>query len=390
MKIAVVCALNFDKNPGMVSVDRAALSFFAGRGLDIDWLIAGDRGGHDPGVDDMPRFGSVFEEAGYPEKYDRVVFWGDFLQSRVHHGSLIPTVLKGGYAADPEQAKAFLRRILLFENAPSEVLEKVAIFGSTIHADGVEMLVDEPFRRALSRLLAGARCVRMREPLSSYRAAMLSGRDGTAGMDAAFLSIHGKSWNAAGEHNRREGPIRIAVVGGRSDRQNGRKLKFAALSVLRSFERQGLKACLEVLPWLSSGLGRWGWFKVETRSQTRSPDYCLDRLQACDALVTDVYHSAINAWVLGIPVILLGKGVEFDRTAIRSKKKEFLALSIFAGENYVFFENISYLKFRELGDRLRLILTNEAKNRQLFEQRARDVAWFLEKLEAEIGLPSRI
>lgn len=389
MTVAVVCALNFDRNPGMVTVDRAAKAFFAGRGLDVDWLIAGHRDAHNPGVDDLLGFRSVFDEPGYPEKYDSIVFWGDFLQSRVHHESLISAVIKDGRASDTDAARRFLREYLLLEKAPDEMLQKVAIVGSTIHADGVETLIDNPFRGALSRLLAGARCVRMREPVSTYRAAVLSGRDGTVGMDAAFLNIQANAWNTYAERNRREGPVRIAVAGGRSDRKHGRKLKFAALSALRAFERRHMEVTLEVLPWLSTGLGRWGWFPVETPPPVRDPDYCLDRLRACDAIVTDVYHAAVNAWVMGIPVVLLGKGAESDATAIKSKKKELLALSLFAGDNYVFFEDISYFRFWELGEQLHRILTSEEKNAMIFEQRARDVAWFLGKLEAEIQLPAR-
>jgi hypothetical protein len=389
MKIAVVCAHNIDKNPGMVSVDRAAMNFFDGRDLEIDWLIAGDSERHNPGVDNMPAFKSVFDVIGYPETYDRIVFWGDFLQSRTHHVSLIKQVLKCGHATDADQAMAFLRKKLLFEDGNPDTFAKVVIFGSTIHADSVEMLVDEPFRRALTRLFAEARSVRMREPVSSYRASMLSGRDGTVGMDAAFLNIEGHSWNVTAAHNRCNGPIRIAVVGGRSGRQDGRKLKFSALATLRAFERLGFDATLEVLPWLSSSLGRWGWFNVEKSSKARSPDYCLDRLNDCDALITDVYHAAVNGWVSGIPVVMLGKGAELDRTAIKSKKKELLSLSLFAGENYVFYEAISYIRFKELGDRLRGILTNEKSNRAIFEQRTLDVARLLGKLEREADLPSK-
>lgn len=389
LRIAVVCALNIDKNPGMVTVDRAAHEFFAGRGLDVDWLVAGKASSHKPGVDDMIGFRSIFEEPNFPEKYDRIVFWGDFLQSRVHHESLIPWILEARYARSPDEAKRLLRRKLLLENANDELLERVAIIGSTILADGVETILDEAFRIALSRLLAGARCVRLREPVSAYRAAMLSGRDGTVGMDAAFLSMKDRVWNEAASQNRCVGPMRIAVVGGRSDRRHGRKLKFAALAALRAFERRRVDAVLEVLPWLSHGLGKWGWFKVETPSTVRSVDYCLERLGNCDALITDVYHAAVNAWVLGIPVVLLGKGAEFDTTAIKSKKKELLALSLFAGENYLFFETIGYFEFRALGERLRKILTNEARNATIFKQRSKEVTKLLATLEDEIGLPKR-
>jgi len=385
LKIALVCALNFDKNPGMVSVDRAAINFFSGRDVQIDWFFVGGTGQNNPGADDLFDFTSIFEAEGYPKKYDRIIFWGDFLQSYVHHESLIPMVLNEGYASNTHQARKLLRSLLLFENASQEILSKVVICGSSIHADGVGMLMDENFKVALVRLLAGARSVRMREPLSAYRATILSGRDETVGLDMAFLSILNNSWNVEAEMRRRNGPVRIAVVGGRS--RHGRKLKFSALATMGAFKKAGIKAVLEILPWLSNGLGRWGWFSVETPSLIRSPDYCFERLNACDALITDVYHAAINAWIIGIPVILLGSGAELDSTAIMSKKKELLSLSLFAGENYLFLENISYFQYSKIGQLLYKKITSEEENKAIFDQRKRDVTWFWRRLEAEIGLP---
>lgn len=387
MKVAVICALNIDKNPGMVTVDRAAKQFFTGRRLELDWLVAGSADRHNPGVEDMGGFRPLFEESGYPEKYDRIIFWGDFLQSQVHHRALIPSLLSSGYAADPDEALLVLRRFLLLEGATSELLQRVAIIGSTIHADNADALIDDSFRKSLARLLSHACCVRMREPVSAYRASILSGRDGTVGMDAAFLAMRGRAWNLEAQHNRNIGPLRIAVVGGRSDVNLGRKLKFAALATQQSFRRRGVTAVLEVLPWLSESLGRWGFFNVENPSNNRHPDYCLERLANCDALVTDVYHAAVNAWVLGIPVVLLGRGAEVDTSAIKSKKKELLALSLFASENYVFFETIRYFRFCALGDKLWAILNDDLRNSRIFEIRKMQVIQLTQQLEAELNLP---
>jgi hypothetical protein len=95
------------------------------------------------------------------------------------------------------------------------------------------------------------------------------------------------------------------------------------------------------------------WFRARARTalQARalgfaaarsnaSPANTLAELRRCDAIVTDTYHLAVNAWRLGIPAVCIGVGAERSDSTLNSKKKEIFYAMHGANDFYVFREDL--------------------------------------------------
>ncbi|WP_435736842.1 hypothetical protein V5D56_19065 [Cellulosimicrobium sp. PMB13] len=253
---------------------------------------------------------------------DAVVYWGDFLHMAFYLEANVDTLSRRMGITSRAQAREIADRTLLLAGQSDDVLARVMSFGTTLSFNTADDYRSD-YGDALRSFAGRAHRVWFRDTYSAWIAQLAGANAGASakGVDAAFLLPPGPSVPSSG---------RLGVFFGRS-----------ALSpeTLARLGRQ-LATSLDLrprwIPWghepafwpvadrrrfrlawpgleleeLSVGLGtrlrhaRAVVARTPAEHTARLPfDGLVARVAACDVVVTDTYHLAVNAWRLGIPAV---------------------------------------------------------------------------------------
>lgn len=358
MKIAVVCAFNPDYNTGMSSVDLAAVEFFSGlHDTKVRYLVLAD-------VDHirakppelLEKYRPMHEEPDFPEGFDKIVFWGDFLHSLVYwKRDAIPRLVQQKIVKSTEEGMDMLHAFFMLEGQPDEIIRKVILFGGTILPDTGNSLENTRFRRNFERLLENAQCVMMRDPVSFERCHQVSTQNTYPGCDASLLF----SWKERDKSPRLHGKSRLNLFIGRSGLIS--RLKFAILST--AF-RVSFGYPTQWLQWLPGKRADRVFYSITSRQMCDGLDYhgVMNSLEDCDFVISDVYHMCLHSWMAGIPAICIGHGSKHEENPILSKKKEFFYYANYAQKKYFYWSEFSPLRFRKTLRRLQFELNDHAGN----------------------------
>lgn len=315
MKIAVVCAHPTLLNPGMLSVDAAFDAVIAGLGsspevtrFSAEAAIPAEGAGHT-----YAHLTSVEQL----EPFDRIVFWGDFLQWigwATHDFLSREQVRRKGATATEIMDRWF--SLFLLENAPG-LRRRAIVFGSTLYPLNGTQIARPRYREALTALLKEARLVLMRDAMSANFVNQLSGRDGDLlGCDCALL-MDSQAFAPAPDGTKE--PY-LAYGFGRSDGQ----LALAAFA-----ENVARQAKVKSV--------RLNWFN---RTGQRGLETKIGLIKGARYVLTDIYHLSITALREGRPTVCLGRGASYGETSLSDKKKEIFFAQHFLGQNYIFVESL--------------------------------------------------
>jgi hypothetical protein len=333
--IALICAHLPGRNTGMATVDLAGWQLLHREFPDATInAYALERGGRPVySAEELPiPYRPLPEHAAEAFAADVIIFWGDFQHAPGHwRYDVFPRLVRDGLARTEDEARDLVYRMHMLEGATEATRRRSIIFGGTIITNTIAENSDTRYAAALHRLVTEARGIYFRDPISAAHVARLRPGAATLGTDCALLLEDG------GE---RGGPSlssgRIGVHFGRS------RLVIGLLAFARLIARQaGLKP--DWLPWFRArprtALQAKALGFTAARSNA-SPDDTLAELRRCDAIVTDTYHLAVNAWRLGIPAVCIGFGAERSDSTLNSKKKEIFYAMHGANDFYVFRENL--------------------------------------------------
>lgn len=373
MRIAIISASTVDNfNTGMISVDLAAASLQSElKGTKFDWFMFPSPPGRKNNVNSFwEKHGETFGRYELPKdlnllkKYDRIIYWGDFLNSR--------TFMRSGGAAQlrhlgmpEEEQRDTLLKCLLLRDQPDSVIARTILFGGSILPDRQSDYTDSSYPELFDRLVSRCAGIWMRDPVSAARVSMRR-RPGESclGTDAALTAPLPTSLPSSFEH-----PPKIGVFVGYRSR----------IPIHLEVLLERLKERLDVAPyWIR-------WFRKpapqdETLRQTisrtiRTPNerknaipairehLCrkkiktaissmpgnqisgnewryedtMDSLAQCQVVLSDTYHLCVNAWRLGIPAICLGDRLPSSASrasTIGDDKKLILYLTYQASDLY--------------------------------------------------------
>lgn len=309
-RLSVVFALPVGSNPGMLSVEQGFEAFRRRHALDCEIAAYSFETGSE-GAD------RASLEANWDEALaaDCILYWGDFQQSRRF---LLTDLLARKHRRVREDLLERSYRHLLLQGAEDAVLERTILFGGSLLSDDVSDACDPSYAAAATRLFSRAREVWMRDPVSVSLASALAGhaRPIRLGVDGALLREPVGAPPAA--RAARSGKPVCGWAIARSA-QPGR----SGLLAERLAERLGAE--LRALRWL------------------RDPAPLHEKLAAvaaCDVVVTDIYHLAVNSWREGVPAICIGAGAETRAGTLSDKKKELFYAACGARPFYVFLERL--------------------------------------------------
>jgi len=102
-------------------------------------------------------------------------------------------------------------------------------------------------------------------------------------------------------------------------------------------------------------------------ARTRPVAEIVDDLTECEICITDVYHVCVNAWSAGIPAVCFGYGAKYDSDTVGSKKKEVMYLNMFAHRWYLFWENLSLTRLRQVSNLIVDLREQRERARQVFQ-----------------------
>ncbi len=356
MNIALICAFNPNQNSGMYTVDRAAEEFFSDRSdINISYYSLGDVSLFDDGAKNSDiEYQSLIEQYDNIIAADLILFWGDFLHSYSYWQSdLVPRMMAHKLASSHEQAQDILCKHLLFEDSDQSILKKVVIYGSTLIPDTAKDFCDERYFKGIERLFSQCRGIYFREAFSAARFSYLRPFEVIYGTDCALLNSHKYPPHQCASNT-------IGIYFGRSGRWERIKFFFIA--------RKIAKLAGKKLKWIS-------WFPIKPRDRIDAKWLTgetnivfnggmdtVNELKNFEFVITDVYHTAVNAWARSIPTILFGSSAGSDTDTVGSKKKETLYFQYLNQRNYVYWESITPRNYRKLARKLVANITDQAHN----------------------------
>jgi hypothetical protein len=336
-KVHVLCAPPGGRNTGMTTVDLAFDAVSRSLGLDgvVYWRLWDQSEWRTPvGGSCLLDDGSFADEGsglvyrnlrGRLEEFldaDAVVYWGDFMHMAIYRQVNVDILSTTMGVCSATEAREVVDRALLLAGQPDGVMSRVMSFGTTLSFNTSDDYRSD-YGDALRSFVGRAHRVWFRDTYSAWIAQLAGANAGASakGVDAAFLLPPGPGVPSAG---------RLGVFFGRS-----------ALSpeMLAGLGRR-LATSLDLRPrWIPWGHEpafwpmadrrrfRLAWPGLEreefsVRLGTRlqhgravvagAPaghtaalpfEELITRLAACDVVVTDTYHLALNAWRLGIPAV---------------------------------------------------------------------------------------
>jgi len=341
MNVSIICAFNPNRNTGMYTVDKAALDFFENfPDANLSFYTIGDLSQFDSGEEDATiNYLSLLDNYELFISSDLIVYWGDFLHSYTYWiNDLDPRMQSHKISYSVDDSLEYLYKAILLEEADISVLNKVVIYGSTMLPDDSTVLSNDRYFSGLKRLISNSRGVFFRDALSSSKYSFLGSDQSMYGTDCAIINCNSYPINTDINN-------KIGVYFGRSD--SAERLKFLAFvfAVTKKLDKKA--------EWVQ-------WFPQRSRDRLFSyilsgivskdqqqPSDIIEKLYSYDIVITDVYHIAVNSWARGIPAILIGYGAKHDKGTLGSKKKETLYAQFFLQKFYVYWEDLSVLKFQK-------------------------------------------
>lgn len=305
-RIGVVCAFN-QRNAGMVSVDLAAAAYFGARPCAFELFMAaptalGDTlGGHPLGV-----LGDPAQLEGFTD----IVYWGDFLHNPVYgRWDFGGQMVRAGLAATRAEGLPIWRRLFLLSDEAAPGPRMLSVGGNFQHDFGS---VGRNADADLARLLDRAALILPRDPVSLENLRSHAPPEAQSklrpGLDAAFLLPRGD------------------VASDPASRQ-----------FLHVFGRSGVKAAhaLVAAAAAASGcepasLGRW--LRLPPDKGVATFERMRAQIAAARFVLTDIYHLAVNAMNLGVPVILLARPAAAQKGTLGDFKKHTLMAMLDLGD----------------------------------------------------------
>lgn len=335
-RIAVVAASNTGYvNPGMLTVDLAAAGVIgrAAPNCQISWYTLNPPEQFDSirsYVDPLALpfvWRPLVEHFDDVCRHDAIVLWGDFLQARHYFlQDAVERLVRADPSRSTEQALSLLYRCLLFSEAPTDVLRRIVIFGSTILFNRQSDYTQDRYGEYVFRLFRHCAGVWEREPVSAAKIQHMRGDYGASylGTDSAFL-LRDEDLSCLSTTTWIENPPlgdRIGVfLGVRTRPPRG-----LAGFLRRLAGRLGLQ--LEWLPWfpvhewLRTAIPWYVWLnpviawyllrsrrtidRLMIRGTRYSAGDLLAAIRSYRFIVTDTYHLCVNAWRVGTPALCLG------------------------------------------------------------------------------------
>lgn len=332
MKVAAICAPSKSHNTGMLSVDLAAMSLFPRTSPHTLKLFNVEEEHTVPSLSGPVLHYEKLSRQSDLNEFDRVIYWGDFLQSRAYHRR---NVHKRGEARGHSiefSEDSIVYPLLLLENAPKEILEKTIFFGNSVYINRLTDEADERYLSAISRVYAESRLVMLRDPISAFYAMRYSGgmrHDSTSGIDPSFLlsPFDDVRWQQSTPLVER---TRLGYSFGRGPAKDADSLAKMNAFVRAVADNVG-----------ATDIVNLSWLKSRKEDPVQGLLKKLSTINSCRAVVTDTYHCAINALREGIPAICIGDGAESPTSTLSDKKKEILYLMFNIKDLYVFVERLT-------------------------------------------------
>lgn len=291
-RIAVVCAAN-GMNAGMFSVDLAAQAYLSSLPCRFEMFMAAPtRIDHDFGAGPMRLLSSPEQLA----PFDVVLYWGDFLTNPIYARNDFTTMMiDRGICPDRAAAMAHWRRLML----PGDGVrpgQRIAAIGGNFQHDFPTL--DLRLMADMEALATRFDLILPRDDFSLRNLARFFDFDRLGrvrpGLDPAFLLP----------------PLRRRPVRGFS---------FA-------FARSQLHdpdALVPALPGLRA-LPVEGWLRLRPKGAAAQLLAWRQQIAASAFVLTDIYHLAVNALNMGVPVILLANDVDRQSGTLGDFKKHAL------------------------------------------------------------------
>jgi len=270
-----------------------------------------------------------------PGTYDAILIWGDFIITKWYLEKMAAAMAGTRRMRREAVREALLRRVLL-RDLPPESLGRVVLFGQNIFLDKQAIFRDEPYLGAFRKLLTHARVARLRDPVSAWCAAEITGQPPGrfAGVDPALLIGLIDPPQAPPTAGKNQPSSRVGIF---LDRTNCSLLTRLTLSLALRLAG-GLQPLW--IPWFPpirspSILSRAIFGIRHSARPTTLMDY-LDTVRGCRFIISDAYHLCLTAWAQGVPALSIGRGAQKFKSTVSDKKKEVFYLSHHLDELYVF------------------------------------------------------
>jgi hypothetical protein len=318
-RIAALVATPSKGNTGMRVVNDALACWLASHGLlaQTDWFA----------FEAPPAFLPAEERAAVrsvleldPQRYGRIVVWGDFLIDRNWLAKACERV-----AAERAAPLAEVRRhaeAVIFGGADAAPPRIVVGQCFLVSDDAYD--ADAAYQARFARLAREARILLLRDPVSAARAHAFGGAalHALPPLDAALLrpTLRARAGDAARSlATPRSG---YGIFFGRT--AGGLAAKLGMLAAARG---AGPAHALRWLP----GREVPGWLRVASSPREVAPqggvEAWLDALRRLSFVLTDTYHLALVCWSIGVPALCLGRGAQRFRHSTHDKKKELFFLA---------------------------------------------------------------
>lgn len=379
--LAVICANPPTFNAGMHSVDLAFWRVVGRHRIAADvrfYCLPGAP----PSVEAEAELPFVYEDAyqnlASIRDSDVVVYWGDFLHSRLYFKEVRKRLRRSLRDKSPDELASVERAVFFLEGARSRP-RTIVVFGGNLSVLDTGTLADDAYVQSLRGLYRRASLILMRDPFSAIAVNHVLADFGSnhCGVDCAFLLDDATSLSMYRKRSRRPNtPPRVGVFAGRTQSYDMYLAFFQ-----RVCDRLGSQGIW--LPWFHRHrpaplIEEYGEVFDATSADCGVED-TLRLLDACDVVLTDTYHLCVNAWARGIPAICVGRGAGAMRRTTDDKKKELLCAMLGVGNLHVYAESLvqeklglsavlSYDEMDEIVDSICTSILSEAEMQGAFER----------------------
>jgi hypothetical protein len=335
IKIALICAHPAGTNNGMISVDAAfhRIEMLLNNKIEVtrfcSWrkLSKGDLLNYEH-----------YYSADQLIDYDKIIFWGDFLQWIGYaKNDWIDKSKKMNLSDNDKKLIDIWHSLFLFENNP-KLRKKTILFGGTIYGLNSTQLADSRYLNNLTNLLNDSLFVKLRDIYSGNFVSQLSNKKDAFGCDCALL------FNS--EHIKDQSVVNQEPYFLYSFARSGKELELENFS--KMIERE-LKISRKFIPWIAKGAG------------LESLEKNITLIKNSKFVITDIYHLSVNSWREGIPAIGIGNGSSIVENTLSDKKKEVFYNQMFGSNYYLYLEDIIDCKINHK-DIKKIVESHQAKN----------------------------
>ena len=323
-RLAVICASPPHFNPGMHSVDLAFWNLVQRHQIagDVRFYCLPDVEPSVQTASDLPFvYQNAYDELADICESDAIVYWGDFLHSRIYVSELMPRLVAQWPHKRPDDLRTIGYAVFLLEHV-KRIRGRIIIFGGNLSILDSSSFADSRYIPTLTNLYQQSSITLMRDPYSAIAVNHLTGNyeKSYCGVDCAFLLNDAPAASMYRKRLSNEGPLSVGIFAGRSW-YYGAYFQFCR----RVCAQLGAKGVW--IPWFHHRppplMEQYSdVFDVSARDVGFNGTMRL--LDECSLVLSDTYHLCVNAWARGIPAICVGRGVGAMRYTIDDKKKELL------------------------------------------------------------------